>query len=187
MRYRILGLDPGVTNHAWAILEYDLQPFRYKILAHGMVINTIKDLKGSEYDKGCAAYRRELRKVMKNFGADHSIAERFQSRGLKGTTVECVSIMLGVLSSVSKENLLITASQWKNELNKITSLDLLYEEACCVPHQLDASLIALYGACKMNELKPFIKFNKNSWLRNLVKTNQGKDLKKEKKKKNTKR
>lgn len=81
------------------------------------------------------------------------IAERFQTRGNGGPLIELVSTMNGALvSNAYAHNVtyrLITASQWKNQVNKYNDLEALYlytHSLGYTPHETDATLIGLYQA-----------------------------------------
>ncbi|MCQ4438288.1 hypothetical protein NO135_25100, partial [Clostridioides difficile] len=45
-----------------------------------------------------AAFYRELSNLMIRYRPDGLAAERFQTRGNGGTTIECVNAMLGIMS-----------------------------------------------------------------------------------------
>lgn len=154
-RFKILGIDPGKVNAAYAVIEVQAQPFRYRILEHGMLLQTLTSMVGSDMQVRADGFKREVRKIIRKHKPTHLIAERYQTRGPKGTNVELVNVMLGLLLSVGIRNTcLITASQWKNRWNKVYKLNDFYEEAGVVVHQIDAVNIAFYGASVWFEL-PF--------------------------------
>lgn len=146
-RVKILGIDPGKVNAAFAVIEVQLSPFRYRILEHGMLLDTLTEMVGSDIQVRADRFKREVRKIIRKHKPTYLIAERYQTRGPKGTNVELVNVMLGLLLSVGiKNTCLITASQWKNQWNKVYKLDDFYQEAGVVVHQIDAVNIAFYGA-----------------------------------------
>ena len=146
----ILGIDPGTNNNAYSVVQ--IKPnMQYKILTHGMFAKPLKGLTGTSVLPRAKAFDRELGKLRRTYDVDCVIAERFMTRGRGGgTTIEEVSAMLGIiLNSGFRNACLITAAQWKNEINKKLVLDELYEFAkrYGIPaHRVDATGIALYGA-----------------------------------------
>ena len=80
---------------------------------------------------------------------DGIIAERFQTRGNGGPLIEQVSSMLGLIRGrYPKIPIKLTvASAWKNKLNRRFECDLkeIYPTVAVQPHQLDATLIGVYG------------------------------------------
>lgn len=157
----ILGMDPGVTNHAWTALKVDRENFRIEILGSGMIKATIKSLIGNAAMPS-KRYAAEIISLLEEFKITHIVAERYQTRGVKGSTIEFVNNMLGIVSSVSswgsldREVKYITAAQWKNEWNKYSDLEKFYTKTSCVVHQADATGIALYGAYSWFGFKPFL-------------------------------
>ena len=156
-KLRILSMDPGVTNFAWAILEV-ARPFKVKIIATGMLDNTIKELTSS-IKEGTQLFRNEILELREEYSIDHMIMERFMSRGMKGLTIELVNVMIGVMmgmwSSNSRAFKLITAAQWKNEWNRRADLKEFYTKVDCEVHQVDAIGIGLYGAAYWFDQEPF--------------------------------
>jgi hypothetical protein len=183
MGYRILGCDPGVRNFGIAVIEYDMEPFKAKILMNRMVLHTVDDLKGSNAKLQILAYEKELKKVIKEFKIESICAERFQTRGNGGPTIEYVSVMIGRMATMVKQEVLyITAAQWKNRINAQVSLDEMYSLSPS-NHQLDASLIGLYGAQQINGIQPYQKINPKQWVDQVKKTNQTPVVMKQKKRK----
>lgn len=143
--YRVLGLDPGTTNHAWAAIEIRLNPFRTHVVASGMVTNTVTELTGDPHVMA-NKYKREIRALIKKYNLKYIVAERFMSRGLRGKTGEMVSVMLGLLLNVGiKDVRFVTAAQWKNQWNVFHDLKAFYKAAAVVPHQIDACNIGIYA------------------------------------------
>lgn len=176
--YTILSCDPGTRNFGISVVRFKLNPFRYKVLYNGMLQNTINDLTG-DLTKSFSSYKSEIRKLKNKYKVDYICAERFMTRGLKGTTIECVCVMLALLSQIGvKDFRFITASQWKNAWNKFHDLNTFYDVCPCETHQIDAVNIGLYGATLFFE-QPHFEFlqNKNA-LKDLSKqiqlTNNGK-------------
>lgn len=148
MRYiTILGCDPGKVNYGYAVVRVGLDmPFRYKVLETGMIVNRIDDLTGDSkalVDKHVA----EMTGLVAKYKVDVIVAERFQSRGLKGNLSELVNMMLCCLYFLPvKDVTVITASTWKNAFNRKQDLKAFYKAVKLVPHRIDATCIALFGA-----------------------------------------
>jgi ribosomal protein L7Ae-like RNA K-turn-binding protein len=153
----VLGLDPGKTNHAWSIVQVDIKTgLKYKIVTSGMIVNTVTDLIGISAKVEAVKYRKELRAIVKEYGVNVIIVERFQNRGrMFGNNSELVNIMIGVLLNLNVEIRLITASQWKNSFNKIYDLKSFYKEIPLVAHRVDSSLIGIYGSSFFTNTKHF--------------------------------
>lgn len=158
---RVLAFDPGSTNFAWSVIEVT-RPFNARLLATGMLLNTIKEIK-NHIDVQISAFEYEVTQLCTEYKVDHLIAERFMYRmGIKGITMELVNIMIGSLQTLwaarlTRPNtlLLVTAAQWKNEWNRLSDLKSFYNEAKCTVHQVDSIGIGLYGAACWLNVKPF--------------------------------
>jgi hypothetical protein len=148
---RILCLDPGTTNYGLSILNVNGRKLR--IEGSKTVINLVKNMKDplEQYQ----AYKAEL-KALGQF--DLVVAERFQARGNKGPTIECISLMLGALLEMYPgKTIFLTASTWKNRVNRVFDLKELYEELKQeqvdvrpisnrkTVHELDSSLMGMYA------------------------------------------
>lgn len=144
----LLGLDPGKNWFGYSVVKVKFDPpFRYKVVTTGLVENVVYDLtKGIRFQS--RSFKREISGLLRSHGADILIAERYQNRGrMMGATIELVNYMLGVMDSLRVQDyVVITAAQWKNAFNKHYDLKEFYRELPLVPHRVDATLIALYGA-----------------------------------------
>lgn len=147
---RVLGLDPGTKNFGvfgGVLMGNNLtgiQPLITKMFRRP-VLSLAADLQ-THYNKFCIEFIDLLDQVQPNI----VVAERFQARGLAGPTVELVSFMLGIMAKICAERQIkfmpVIAGQWKNAVNKKTSLDDMY--ASLSPkhyHRLDAMLMSLYA------------------------------------------
>ncbi len=160
---RVLGLDPGTTNFGWSVIEVS-DRLGVKVLGVGLVKNTIKGLTGN-LEQDYRAFKDEIYSLLMEQRPNVIVAERFMSRGMKGTTIEAVNIMIGGLMSISQEEgpddtRLVTAAQWKNELNKVVNLETVYQT--CKPltaHECDSMMIALYRASLVFGHLPFEKMS----------------------------
>lgn len=142
----ILAIDPGSVNFGCAVVD----PARMKILAHGLNPFTITGLKPG-VSQQLEEYTKFLR-ALKDRNCVYAVAERFQSRGLQGMSVELVNVMLGVLlTEFPGKCRLLIASQWKNSYGR-GGLDLknfYLTMRPVTPHQIDACLMGVWLACKL--------------------------------------
>lgn len=147
MKKTVLGLDPGSKNFGAALVSFDPANGRVQVERSAVLKSPVHDLTraGSEGK----AFLSELGSWASR--ADGIVAERFQSRGLRGATVECVSFMLGLTSAGFPTHplMLLTASTWKNVLQRRFAVDLkeIYHEYRfdIAAHQIDSAFIAIYG------------------------------------------
>lgn len=139
----ILAFDPGSVNMGISLVQmYKGKP---RVLANATMTSPIHDI--LLFQKQKDAFLKEVR-AWKRYSPKAIIAERFQSRGLRGSTVECVSMMLGILGMLNLPVKFITASTWKNKYQRRYGCHLkrdIYKNIKTTPHQLDASLIGCYG------------------------------------------
>lgn len=144
----IAAFDPGFRNFGYAVID----PLRMKVIRNGMNEKTMTLL-----TTGKTAEVMEFKKFIRgllNEGCKSLVAERFQSRGLMGLSVELVSFMLGIADGMFPLSRYIIASQWKTAYGRV-GIDLkeLYRDLRPItPHQIDASLIGLWMACKLRSL-----------------------------------
>lgn len=158
MKYiTIAGSDPGKNNSAMSIVKVSLEDVNsFKIVETFMVDDVIKDLTANPF-KQAAAYRRAMQRKIKQHGVDVFVVERFQNRGrFSGNTGELVSMGIGVLYGLPiLDVMVITAAQWKNAFNREGDLNQLYKDSLLVPHRVDSTSIALYGAAQYLGVPPF--------------------------------
>lgn len=140
---RILAFDPGTRNMGLSCVE--LRGDRPVVLANVTMESPLHDIPSFMQQRD--SFIKEVKYWIKVFDPDAIVAERFQSRGLMGSTVECVSMMLGMLGMLGLPVLFITASTWKNKYQKRFDCSLrdIYKEIHTTPHQLDSSLIGCYA------------------------------------------
>jgi len=155
---RVLAFDPGTANFGCfgGVLYgvktlHSIKPIVTKMLENP-VTSLTTDL-ATQTDR----FRLEICGLIEQVQPDIIIIERFQSRGLMGTTVELISFMIGFITGIANEyesagdTLIlvrpITASQWKNSVNKSASLEDLYAMLgkATLHHRLDAMLMSLYA------------------------------------------
>ena len=140
----ILGLDPGSRNFGVSLVG--VSRGKIKVYANSVLMNPINDL--VNFPQTSASFLKEM-DIWLGYEPDGVIGERFQTRGIGGPLIEQVSIMLGLINGAYNPPWfkLTTASTWKNRLNRRFETDLksLYPDVLVQPHQLDATLIAIYG------------------------------------------
>jgi hypothetical protein len=156
----VLGFDPGRKNFgcfAGKIVNGILIP-----LESSMLQNPIQELKGDNLG-AIGTYTEEMRSFIACYEPDAIVIERFMSRGLKGKTIELVSLMVGILASLVYEYRLqgfnitiqsVTAASWKNRVNKVFPLVDVYADL--KPHKVpdhcvDAALMSLYAISEGKE------------------------------------
>lgn len=170
MPITVLSMDPGTTNYAASVLKFSASgdKLKTKIVGTRLVENTVKQ--PSDLVREARAFRAEIMNLEHLYGPfDLVVAERFQSRGLKGLTIEGINMMLGVLAVTYPNLHLYTASTWKNSFNRKRSPDNLkdlYEDLKILTkptpkaerptvHELDCTLMGVYHACKHLGYDPF--------------------------------
>lgn len=166
--YTVLSCDPGTKNFATALVTGRLDKGRLKLKVHGtrLMDSTVRDLKGN-VGFALRNFISDFDKILDNEGIvpDALYMERFQSRGLGGTTIECVNFMLGNMVYHYHEDTevrLLTAATWKNRANKMFDLKSAYKEhnlhrviTCKTEHELDAVLIGIYACYQHFEIEDF--------------------------------
>ena len=154
---RLLSFDPGSVNMGCSLLEITRSTKSITVLANTVLMHPLHDIKKFQQEQ--KQFVSEIKEWIEKGKPDAIIAERFQSRGLKGLTIECVCMMLGLLSMLGLPVLYITAATWKNRYQKRFKIDLreIYKEIQVAPHQLDSALIGCFGA--ETGLKSYIDFS----------------------------
>jgi hypothetical protein len=145
---RLLALDPGSRNMGISIVATNSNR-KVKVVANAIVTNPIYDL--TQFGTQRALFLDEMDRWIELYKPDGIIAERFQTRGgsSMGPLIECVSSMNGLLAGHYNIPVkFITAATWKNNFHRRFpkhTLDELYRLCRTAPHQLDSSLIGVYG------------------------------------------
>jgi hypothetical protein len=142
---RILALDPGSTNMGISLIAVS-EDLRVKVIANSIITKPLHDL--VRVNGGRSEFLAEIARWVSYYDPQAIAAERFQTRGIKGKTVEAVSIMLGLLGGKYEHLplMLVTAGTWKNAFHRRfdVELDDLYKLTLTTPHQLDSILLGLY-------------------------------------------
>ena len=164
----ILGQDPGIKNYGISIVRMKLshRRLKYQVAYTGMLNNRIQSLKMFKPEQ--QAYLAELGELISTYNVSMSIAERFMSRGRFGTHGECISFMLGSFSMQHHVPItLIAAVSWKNACNKHCDLKALYKQCRAQPHELDATLQAMYLGYLHYGITPYTNLNWTKLIRNV--------------------
>lgn len=177
----VMGNDAGSTNYGYSVIKFKVKhgEVSYKILECGQLQNTLKDLKVVAKPI-LNKYKKEIRAKIKKYGINNMICERFMPRGRFGNTSEFVNIMIGFLLAQKEPVLLLTASTWKNRVNKfigkkkkgekLSGLDKFYKIVCVPPHEIDATFQAMYLAEKLLDIEILSIFENK---KNLMKLKKG--------------
>lgn len=156
---KMLAHDPGTTSYGYSVVEGVMAGSRlkFRVLENGLVPCTIKNLKDhDERRKQMRRYRNWVREKIEHYEVTHMIGERYMTRGINGSTIESVNMMLGVLQCFNLSDKFIPAATWKNALTRAEIvLKEEYRYARTTPHQLDASLIGIYGLFREHGFKDF--------------------------------
>jgi hypothetical protein len=144
--YRILSADPGTRNYGIACVG--VIGDKIDVVANSLLTNPMTSLT-AEVMAQRNLYSAEVRQWFKLYDPNLTIAERFQTRGNGGPTIELVSTMNALLGAVRRiPYKYIPASQWKVAFNRRWGDDYLkgmYADCLTTPHQLDSVLIGIYG------------------------------------------
>lgn len=159
---RVVGLDPGSANFGISLVDMEVSTGAIRPVRTSLLKSPVRSLA-----RGLPAQVAEFVKEMDGWllesGAHGWVAERFQSRGLMGATVELVTFMCGVMAAHYRlPYKLVTAATWKNQVNRkiaggwssFDGLDTAYKWAKIQPHQLDSALIAVYGLEQGTDVAP---------------------------------
>lgn len=149
-----IGIDMGSTNMMLGYLNTDM-----KFVACWQFKNTITELvdnKGVPLHVRIRRFKKEFISYLDKWKPRRVMAERFMPRGIRGTLIEVVNIMIGVMAAICVRRKInfrvLTASTWKNSLNKRfrrtkndNPLNRLYKAFKIKQrHYIDAMLIAHY-------------------------------------------
>jgi hypothetical protein len=166
----VLAMDPGSRNFGIALVG--LENGEPRCYLNSVMMRPVNDLVAFARTK--KNFLIEVAGWMK-YGPSGVVAERFQTRGggaSMGPLIEQVSAMLGLIAGSYPELpiKLTIASVWKNSMhrrfadeyrddpeltNEKGEFDLraAYKQISVEPHQLDASLIGIYGLEQGLDLK----------------------------------
>jgi hypothetical protein len=168
----VFSCDPGTKNFACSVIKgrFDGTNLRVKIVGTCMLpeevvlIDLTKNVGGK-----LSIFSKHIRRIIKKYGPDIACFERYQSRGLKGKTIEAIGYMLGVLGMMFKHGdpQYILAATWKTRINRFPDIDLKKIEKKYGlttskkdyrgkrNHEMDSVLIGLYKMHKHFGLRDF--------------------------------
>lgn len=135
---RILACDPGKTNFAYAVMEYDPAASKRKsipvgrVVQRGIIHSTLNDMTSTTaVSRDTAVFRGAINQILAGRTVNAVIAERYMlRRGAGGNTIELVNQMIGMLRCLEAPIRMIPASQWKNAANSSGhDLEAFYKEA----------------------------------------------------------
>jgi hypothetical protein len=141
----VLGMDPGSRNFGISLVG--TKNGKVKVYANSVLMRPVNNL--VDFIMSTDAFSEELASWLALHEPDGIVAERFQTRGNGGPLIEMVSSMVGVVRGTYPHipMKLTIASAWKNRFNRRWGVDLkeIYPTTKVQPHQLDATLIAIFG------------------------------------------
>ena len=138
---------------------------KFRLLENGLCpcpMNNLKDHKIRQRQR--LEYLEWVRRMSQKFEARAIFAERYMTRGIKGPTIESVNMMLGLLQSLLLPDRYIPAAVWKNAVTR-QGIDLKQEYKYCLtaPHQLDATLIGVWGLHQAFNIKDLGSMNNKTF------------------------
>lgn len=154
---RVLGFDPGTANFGVsASTLYGTDSIRcVEVHESSMIENPVVDFTEDMYEQ-YTKFTREIRSYINTYKPHIIVVERFASRGLKGKTIELVSLMIGAILATAYackdegDFILVKPvmpASWKNQVNRIYSIQELYDtfkSHKVVAHKVDAALMSMY-------------------------------------------
>lgn len=142
----ILGMDPGSRNFGISLVGS--KGDKVKIYANSVLTLPVSDL--VNFNAASTEFLKEIARWVSLEIPNGFVMERFQTRGsAAGPLIEYVGTMIGILRGrYPKIPMKLTiASTWKNKFNRRWGVDLkeIYPTTLVQPHQLDATLLAIFG------------------------------------------
>lgn len=171
------GADPGSSNYGYGVVEATIRRdlVHIDIIEAGMWQDVVTNLTDhavkppkskrrkrdptamiAPLSEQMEAFAAEWETVFTTYEIEHITCERFQTRGIKGKTIEAVSMMNGALLMQAARHFItfdcITAATWKNQVNRYLRLEDLYRLGL-TPHTVDSCFIGIHGALKYHNRK----------------------------------
>lgn len=159
----VMGCDGGTLNFGVSVIEIGncIRPVYSTLLTATINNATNKEsvtkwrkdvgMAVPPFDESSRIFQENIRNIVQKFPPDFVTAERFQTRGFGGPTIEHISLMNAFIfaETGSARRVLIPAAEWKARVNAWYPLESIYMEATEIGlthHHVDSSLIGLYGA-----------------------------------------
>lgn len=173
---RILSMDPGTNNFAYAIIRCDgVLPngsLAGKIEQRGFIHSTVRDLRGGALREATTAFLSCVDRIVSDYHVDLWIGERYMlRRGSGGSAIESVNIMLGALVNHLKMPCrIMPASEWKLSVQRVSDTEdylegvytqynaadhnMVTEPDRVTVHEIDAIHIGIHGLNIAFEVEP---------------------------------
>lgn len=181
MKQRIsIGADPGTANYGYSVLSFSKkkeEQIKFRVLEIGMFVDTVSNLtsKPAKPPKSkrrktkpmvmIPAFRKQFRIFLREW--DNMIdtyqpikitMERYQARGLRGSTIESVTLMNGGVAVLAQQKRIdfeiFLAASWKNQVNKLIDLkEDIYGRYNLPDHIIDSVFINVHGVLNRYSLK----------------------------------
>lgn len=179
MNYQVVGMkkkltfvacDPGSTNFGICLGDIRVKKgvLQYRIRSVKKLESTVCDLK-QRVGEQIVMYLNEIQEFATK-KPNSVVIERFQARGLRGSTGEQVSIMIGALTTLYPDRTnLVIPSTWKNSVNRAlpnmgerTPLEWMYKQLKgeVSAHEVDAAVMLIWAGHIATGFKPFEGWNK---------------------------
>lgn len=173
-KFHLLCLDPGSVNFAYSIIEVEVytsergSTLKIDPLESGLIGNTISSMRNARSELKSFLSDIEFLINKKDLSVQGIVLEQFQSRGVRTSLLEKVNVMIGgILTHFYYLDIdFFMASAWKRAVKQKFDLDNEYKLITCTPHELDATLIGVYGAFKLLKMKPYNAYT-SGYLKNL--------------------
>ena len=157
----ILGLDAGTASFGYSVVETRVQKkvLQYRIHETGVIPCPVRSI--NDVQAQVLAFVSWIKNTVKKHKIALLVGERFQPRGMsRSNTTELIGMMYGALLAHNLNLQLILPVTWKNRVNKQFDLSSVYYAKkndtpyLGEPHELDATLQALYGAYLYYKMEP---------------------------------
>jgi len=150
----ILGLDPGTVNFAYSVIDYDELGGTYEVAKCGLIGSPLPKVE-NEIQEGLTKFMGSMLSVFPS-NTPQIYMERYVNRGSKVSALETVNMMIGAMYKCNPY--LFSSAVWKNHINKRLkptqhNLKDMYPRCSVTPHELDATLIGLYGIIRCEKAK----------------------------------
>lgn len=154
----VAGWDMGSKNTAASVIHVYSKGSvisRIERISSEMITPLINDLTQKNYWTSHLQFAKAFLTWLKKYKPDVVMAERFISRGLRGSIGEKVTMMLGIMAEICRRKkiqfILVSAQSWKNTFcrrhfskDKLEAMYLAVRKKNA--HLVDSFLIAVFAA-----------------------------------------